>query len=206
MDIGKWNGLRDRFFEGELPVPQQSAATSRKPTAAPTSAEQMLFRIDNRLRRVVVKACQNSYPAARVVKTFETFLLKSFRSPNSTNTVGKLVDNWWDGILLEQPTITRRKDGKLVTTQFYFDPSNATGGFHRLLLHAVSQFHGLSAVSRMAQISIGDHKSSRALSVMGAPSLDCKYWLIDTLSKKSDDDCGEIQALGAEVEDSWTVV
>lgn len=212
MENNKWNGVRDRFFEGELPDVALTDRTVRQQQQPkePTSGEEMMFRMNSRLRRVVTKACQNSYPAARVVKTFETFLLNSFRPTNKSNkksqpTDTALDDNWWEDILLEQPTITKRRDGKLMTAQFYFDPVNATGGFHRLLLHALSQFHGLTVVSRMAQISIGEHCKSRTLTVTGAP-IKAKFRLMEILDRNSGDGCGDVESLGRKLEDSWTMV
>jgi hypothetical protein len=58
-------------------------------------------------------------------------------------------DMWWESLLLECPTVTRRKDSDRVAAQFFFDSTLPTAGFHRLLLHAVCQFHGLNVVSRM---------------------------------------------------------
>ena len=204
MQTTQWNGVRDRFFEGEFPCGVVTDRTARQPKK-PTSGEEMMFRIDSRLRRVVTKACQNSYPAARVVKTFETFLLNSFRLMSKSRPADALVETWWEDILLEQPTVTKRRDGKIMTAQFYFDPANATGGFHRLLLHAVSQFHGLSAVSRMARISIGEHCKSRALSVTGSP-IEAKFRLMEVLDRNLEDGCGDVEALGGKLEESWTMV
>ncbi|KAL7562893.1 hypothetical protein ACA910_000266 [Epithemia clementina (nom. ined.)] len=204
LENSKWHGLRERFFEGELPCPEWNSSLSKTRPLPPAAGEEMLYRIDSRLRRVVTKACQNSYPAARVVKTFETFVLESFGSSKAIDGKSALVSGWWHGILLEQPTITKRRVEKLMTAQFYFDPTNATGGFHRLLLHAVSQFHGLTAVSRMAQISIGEHKESRALSVTGSPTLETKFQLLDILSEE--DKGAEVETLGSKLEEAWTVV
>jgi len=200
MQDGTLHDVRNQFFEGELPSRPDEVPGLPKERPLPQTGQEMLYRIDGRLRRVVTKACRNSMPASRVIKTFETFVVDSFRKkPRET-----LPGDWWnqDELLLERPTVTARKDGKF-TAQFYFDPQNSTGGFHRLLLHAVCQFHGLLALSRVVQIKIGAHQQSRALMVTG-PAVDTKFRLLDVLSQ--DDEDAEVEALGARLEDSWTVV
>ena len=59
--------------------------------------------------------------------------------------------------------------------QFCFDNDSSTGGFHRLLLHAVAPYHGLVAVSKTASLRVvaphhGNDESERTcrlLLVMG---------------------------------------
>lgn len=155
-------GVRDRFFECELPVAVEAPSQPRSHVShkRPLTADDMMNRIDNRLRRIVIKACTNSYPAAIVVETFETFLVSSF-----TGKKPKLAADWSNDLLLEPPTITHRKDSRSVA-QFFFDANSSSGGFHRLLLHAICQFHGLNAASKMVDIAIDGKKQARALTVI----------------------------------------
>lgn len=71
------------FFSGEL-----HASVSNRPSGKPkkdleTQAPEDLFlRIDGRLRRVVVKACENSAPACMVVGYFDVYLMEVFGASN----------------------------------------------------------------------------------------------------------------------------
>lgn len=196
--------LRDRFFEGELPGPTQpsSRTNSREPMSL--SGEERLSLIDSRLRRVVAKACRNSYAASRVIKTFETFLVESFSAGETCVT--DLADDWWQEVLLECPTVTERKVDNTIAAQFYFHPTNATAGFHRILLDAICQFHGLNPISKTLDISIGDNTQSRSLFVKGNPLSfgGGNVRLLDVLSQGSDETT--VEFLGRKLDDSWTVV
>jgi hypothetical protein len=177
MQDDSLKSVRDRFFEGELPGRPTSPARSRGTLNRPLTAQDMMHRVDDRLRRIVVKACTNSYPAAKVVEVFETFLITSFAGKKAK----QLSSDWSSDLLLEPPTITQRKDLRHVA-QFFFDAESSTGGFHRLLLHAVCQFHGLNAVSKMVDIEIDDKSRARALNVTGKIT-ENKYSLLDYATK-----------------------
>jgi hypothetical protein len=177
MQDASLKSVRDQFFEGELSG-RPDEPRSRGTLNRPLTALDMLHRIDDRLRRIVVKACTNSYPAAKVVEVFETFLVTSFSGKEAKG----LSSDWSSDLLLEPPTITRRKDLRHVA-QFFFDAEASTGGFHRLLLHAVCQFHGLHAVSKMVDIEIGDKSRARALTVTGTIAED-KHRLLDHATKE----------------------
>jgi hypothetical protein len=177
MQDDSLKSVRDQFFEGELSG-RPTEARSRVSLNRNLTAQDMLHRIDDRLRRIVVKACTNSYPAAKVVEVFETFLVTSF----SGKKVKELSSDWSSDLLLEPPTITRRKDLRHVA-QFFFDAESSTGGFHRLLLHAVCQFHGLHAVSKMVDIEINDKSRARALTVTGTIAED-KHRLLNHATKE----------------------
>jgi hypothetical protein len=179
MQDDSLKSVRDQFFEGELPGrPTESQVRSRGTLNRPLTAEDMMNRVDDRLRRIVMKACTNSYPAAKVVEVFEGFLISSFAGKKAK----QLSSDWSSDLLLEPPTITRRKDLRHVA-QFFFDAESSTGGFHRLLLHAVCQFHGLNAVSKMVDIAIDDKSRARALSVTGTITED-KYRLLEHATKE----------------------
>jgi hypothetical protein len=160
--------VREKFFDGHGPTPLgpvdthvERSGASKKPAL---KGENLLHRIDQRLRRLLVRACHNSYAAAKVVQLFEKFLLASFGKEQET-----LDNDWWNNLLLECPTITHRKDNNRCTAQFFFHATLPTGGFHRLLLHAVCQFHGLKVVSRMETNFVIENQvaTARALVVTG---------------------------------------
>lgn len=166
-------GARENFFEGEGPNPGATCHKNPRDSHKKVllTANDMLYRIDPRLRRLAVRACRNSYAAAKVVGMFEEFVLGSFTINKSMKGIQSLDDDcWWKDLLLECPTITQRKDNHRHTAQFFFHSSSPTGGFHRLLLHAVCQFHGLNAASKMEHNYVSasnDVTKARALIVTG---------------------------------------
>lgn len=139
---------REQFFEGYGPMTNHDTGRlnvkSSKKNDVAFSGDDMLNRIEPRLRRLLIRACHNSYAAAKVVEFFESFIILSFSNVRSVS----LKDGWWMDLLLECPTLTHRNDNHRSTAQFFFHPTLPTAGFHRLLLHAVCQFHGLNVVSR----------------------------------------------------------
>ena len=190
----KLQSVRDKFFECELPV--QSVVhnnNQNKLHARHLSAQEKLYRVDARLRRVVTKACRNSQPAAMVTKTLENFVMVTFASSSKTEALVAPVGQWWTSILAEPPTTTQRRDGRM-TVQFLFDAASATGGFHRLLLHAVCQYHGLQAVSKM--VDLEERRQHRALIVTG-DAIRHKHTLVAQLI----DDADQVEIL----EEPWTL-
>jgi hypothetical protein len=168
----KLHDVRERYLRGELPqltgTPRTLHPTSLTTKPVKTLQDRMNL-VDPRLRRVVVKAVSNSCPAARVLERFEAYLLRTFSSasesedPHSTSPAPSSDgDNdsdgaaAWNDLLLAAPTIDRveNSESRHVVAHFHFDPDSPTGGFHRLLLHACAQFHGLEASSRMSKVAI----------------------------------------------------
>lgn len=184
--------VREKFCDGELPISNQVIMRVReKPRPEKLSAQEKLYSVDARLRRVVAKACRNSQPAAMVVKTFESFVRATY-SHKKQGRKGP-VGHWWCTLLTEEPTVTKRLDGK-ITVQFLFDANSPTGGFHRLLLHAICQYHGLQVLSKVVNI---EEKSNRALIATGEV-IRSKHKLLDQLI----DDADKIEI----VEEPWTMV
>ena len=189
----KLQGVRDKFFECELPVPTVTPpSNNNKSRRHHLNAQEKLYRVDARLRRVVTKACRNSQPAAMVVRTLENFVMATFGSSSLSKKFTAPTGTWWTTLLAEQPTVTERRDGQY-TAQFLFDAASPTGGFHRLLLHAVCQYHGLHAVSKMVDIS---GRSNRALIVTGE-AIRHKHTLLAQLI----DDADQVEML----EEPWTL-
>jgi hypothetical protein len=173
----QFKGIRDSFFDGE-PIPTRSSS-HKEPKIRHLSGLEMLHRIDTRLRRVIVRACANSVPATTVVERFEKFVFEVFAHKESQSVV------CFDGILLEPPTIsTKPGNSSVVTCQFYFDPESSPGGFHRLLFHAVCQFHGLDAVSSMVAIQINEHSSARVLIVSGCIDAKIEHRLLEVITNE----------------------
>ena len=203
MEDEKLRNLRERFFEGEGPlaVPSKSRKQHRR-KKGPVTMEEQMDRIDHRLRQVIVKACANSFPATKVVGKFEAFLTESFVSEEDDgwSLVGDVQEkgekeevsragdsfskDWWKDLLLEPPTISREDPGT-ATAKFYFDAESSTGGFHRLLLHALAQFHGLKAASRVTKVVMenGTRTQARALTVCGSITGAKPLRLLDHLAK-----------------------
>jgi hypothetical protein len=163
---------RDDFFEGiggfrDGKQSQNYNKQQQKQRVAALTEAECWNRIDQRLRKIVERACSNSNtPAGTVTFHFESFILNAYtiistsksKTKHGTNTTIKkhipLNEDWWKCILLELPTITDRTDGK-VSVQFFFPNDdngsssyNGTSGFHRLLLHAITQFHSLQTTTR----------------------------------------------------------
>jgi hypothetical protein len=162
MEDKQYSDVRDKFFSGELHASAPSAPPQYRKSASDIidpSPEDLFHRIDGRLRRVVVKACENSAPACKIVESFENYLIAAFDkdddNPNS---------NCWEGVLLERPSVSHQEGVTHVT--FLFDGESTSGGFHRILVHAVSQFHCLK-VKTFSQAESPSEQSARGLSVKG---------------------------------------
>jgi hypothetical protein len=162
MTESKYQVARQRFLDGEILVADDQKRQSRHSNVekelTPTT---MLHRIDARLRRVVMKAAANSQPAFLVLKRFEDTVVRAFAGE------GPMESDMFLDLLLEPPLVFPHSDG-LYNYKFYFHAESPTGGFHRLLLHAICQFHGLHVTSKTADVQIGDETRARLLNVTGA--------------------------------------
>ena len=174
MTDPRYESLRDKYLDGELPVLEQPRCSG---PAIPIqwTPDLMLNRIDSRLRRVVIKAGTNSQPAFLVMKRLEDHVMRLFTGSDAPGE--DLTD-----LLLAVPTLRTLADS-VHTCQFYFHPNSPTGGFHRLLLHAICQFHGLRVSSRTVDVEIGEHRQARALTVTGGIARDDIFRLVDCLSE-----------------------
>lgn len=164
--------VREQFFEGSLPSDNihSSSTISKRKVVADSNALTPLERfhhIEARLRRIVVKACENSYAASKVVNRFEKFLVQVYNGEEDTCSTKE-----WQEVLMESPVVTAPKKNEQVTTpnpstkiiKFFFDADSSTGGFHRLLLHGVCQFHSIKATSSTIRIN---GEKSRVLTATG---------------------------------------
>ena len=175
--------VREKFFEGSLPCDVHSSSSSKRKVVVDSNSLTPLERfhlIESRLRRIVVKACENSYAASKVVNALENFLIRVHNGENDERSREE-----WQEFLLDSPVVTTRRcsmksktneqkeleptstsasSSRRLIIKFLFDADSATGGFHRLLLHGVCQFHCLRATSSTNQIN---GKKARVLTATG---------------------------------------
>jgi hypothetical protein len=168
--------VRDKFFEGELHSKPQSTTRHKQTTKGPLTREQRMDRIDNRVRHVVVRAIENSYPATMVMEAFESFLLLAYSQDTvHRDTETETETDAWKDILVEPPTISKHgDDASFLVLRFLFDRDSSTSGFHRLLLHALVQFHGLTAISSTTS-------NGRLLTATGSLA-DSDHKLVDSIT------------------------
>ena len=152
--------VRHQFFEGEIGHGGTAAVIRKQPLVHSEEPAVMLKRIHERLRNVLFRACTNSEATLLIIDAFEACLKSSFLKGKAKSL--KQVDT-----LLEVPTVSIRTSGH-TTARFCFDASSSTGGFHRLLLHAVCQFHGLNAISTTTTLTTSSGETvARLLTVTG---------------------------------------
>jgi hypothetical protein len=139
--------------------------TPAKNKRLPSPEKHSLARIEPRLRRLVVRAGHNSCAATNVMQRFEDYILQHYFPELGYEKV--LLAEWWTGLLADEPTTkmnvveepeagceassssSPQGSNKLLQLEFVF-PDTPNAGFHRLLLHAVCQFHGLKATAKNA--------------------------------------------------------
>lgn len=160
--------VRDKFYAGELHSSSQPTNKAskhhhhhhhhhQKPYHLLTRDDKM-NRIDKRLRQVVTRAIENSLPATKVMEALEDFLIHAHTTKDHDKPYVPKDEQVWNDILSQPPTITRHgkngdddkeeeEDQQILVLRFSFDGASTNGGFHRLLLHALVQFHGLTAHS-----------------------------------------------------------
>lgn len=183
--------VRDKFYEGELHSSQPKAKVNHKNHKKPThllTRDDKMNRIDKRLRQVVTRAIENSLPATKIMETLEDFLIQAhLRNNKDQTTIAPQEDKQvWNGILSKPPTISRNGDdndnGKqILVLHFSFgSESSSNGGFHRLLLHALVQFHGLAAHSATTPTG------GRLLTATGYLA-DANHNLVDSVMQRQDE-------------------
>lgn len=126
-----------------------------------------LQRIHERLRNVVVRACTNGNATTiQQVDALEECLKECFGDDQSNVTSTVLQKAGIDTLLLHdgRPVVVVSNPRlNRATANFYFN-SSSQAGFHRLLLHALCQFHGLAATSRT---TTDQQPAARLLTVSG---------------------------------------
>mmetsp|Transcript_5976 Transcript_5976/g.14806 ORF Transcript_5976/g.14806 Transcript_5976/m.14806 type:complete len:535 (-) Transcript_5976:2855-4459(-) len=167
---------------------KSSAPSSSSKSPSLLTPLERYHRIEPRLRNILGKACVNSFAASKVVNTMQGFLIcdayKCGGGDMKTKLSydGKMTRQQWSEMgLLEPPTVTenpnsdsitgkdddsqhedvfKRKNPLTLVTRFRFDADSSTGSFHRLLLNAVCQFHGLKTVPSTMKVTIQDDEES----------------------------------------------
>ncbi|MGK3750901.1 MAG: hypothetical protein ACI8RD_003201 [Bacillariaceae sp.] len=178
--------VREKFFDGSLPCDPYSSSFSRIVVVDINSLTPLerFHRIESRIRRIVVKACENSYAASKVVNTLEDFLIRVYNGEKDERSIED-----WNEFLLGSPIVTERRcsmknkeqdenstcNPRRLIIKFLFDADSATGGFHRLLLHGICQFYCLIATSSSTQINMPTKdgniaKKARVLTATGTLS------------------------------------
>jgi hypothetical protein len=138
--------IRDRFADGEIghrfagnmPRYNVDLSTSR----GSEDPELMIQQIPDRLKNVVIRACSSSENTKSIVDALEDCLTKCFLHDSDGSECYANED--LASSLLFKPNVTKRVSSGHTTVRFAFDASSSKGGFHRLLLHAICQFHGLT--------------------------------------------------------------
>jgi hypothetical protein len=164
MEDDRFKDLREKFFRGDMGLSEQPQLRHAQKRPITLSPQSMMNRVDRRLKQVVVRAYTNSAAASAVMDKLEDFLIQAFGQGKTLYEPKREV---WDEILLEPPTVTRRKDSKQSIATFFFHADAPTGGFYRLLLHGLCQFHGLTTVSSKANVAMREYSKARVLTATG---------------------------------------
>lgn len=159
LNSAQLQNIRERFVEGEIGVVRDSMShvamqrLKRREEQKYKSGRRMLKEnIDTRLLDVIVRACQASTFSKAVVSAFERLIVGYMSNDHRSSVPGYKMDsdiNIWNEILVQKPFITHKTDdvGGGLTLRLLFDENESKGAFNRLLLHAVTQFHGLETTS-----------------------------------------------------------
>ena len=155
------NGIeeaRHDFIKGK--VSTHCVAGERKNTATIQRDDYGIFsdgkimyekRIQERLKRLIIRLCMSSDFIVKVLNAFEAVLVSEM-SVDVRSSDWSSFENILNGVLLQPPLVSRSRPinqytdcGKIV--RFNFDIDSSRSARHRMLLHALCQFHGLKASS-----------------------------------------------------------
>ena len=157
-----WTKVRERFVSGDVvvqssePMVSEAAMERRRIRERELfkSGQSMMEQVQGRLFRVVQQACDTSPWNQSVLNAFEEFLVIHMgdgsaeeRGTSPRSSIGGDSSTQILKELLVQTPFVTRKAGNQITVRFVFDDAEKKGAFHRLLLHAVCQFHGLTIAS-----------------------------------------------------------
>lgn len=186
--------VRERFIRGEVCATTDVNAMTDGAKNRLRRREEDIFRdggvmakrkVQERLLNVVRRACQSSEFSREVLCAFEGELVKQLSSFEDDGVVGEQITAdvieerkaILEKVLTQKPMVTRKGGSngvKNTTIRFLFDNESNEGAFNRLLLHGVSQFHGL--VTSSTTISRGH----RLLTVTGVCK-GCQFRFLDFL-------------------------
>jgi len=156
--------VRDSFIRGEIGntvFPFRTDRHKRSLEHVFTDGGRMLDQVHERLRNVVVRASANpSSFAVKLMNSFEKYLEGVFSKRNSDLSIHPAMEE-----VLSQPPHILKRSSDSSSVRFVFDSGKSGGGFHRILLHSVCQFHGLKATS--ANTLKNNSSAERSLTVSG---------------------------------------
>lgn len=176
--------VKERFLDGEVGKDASSQPT-QKSLQRKALREDAIFadgnsmletKVQERLRKVVKRACESSDFSKKVLRTLEQCVVHHLSKDNDAKSL-QYDESILNQILIQKPLVTNKscEDGSTKTTvRFLFDTNETKGTFHRLLLTAVCHFHGL-----VANPSDGP-RNSRILTVTGV-CRGCQFQLLDYL-------------------------
>jgi len=186
--------VRERFLRGDVGASDVNAMTDgardrlrrREEDTFRDGGVMAKSKVQERLLNVVRRACQSSEFSRDVLCAFEGELVKRLSSFDDDGGGGGGQTNaaaieereaLLDKVLMQKPMVTRKGGSsgvKNVTIRFLFDNESNQGAFNRLLLHGVSQFHGLDTSSTTTS------RGHRLLTVTGVCK-GCQFRFLDFL-------------------------
>jgi len=188
--------VRERFLRGDVSNANENEMTEgarnrmrrREDDTFSDGARMVKVKVQERLLNVVRRACQSSEFSRDVLSAFEKQLVKHLSGNESSHERGcasEESESVLEEVLMQRPMVTRKSSSvlspklnsagvKSVTIRFLFDNESNNGAFNRLLLHGVSQFHGLDTSSSTTS------KGHRLLTVTGVCK-GCQFQLLDFL-------------------------
>uniref|UniRef100_A0A7S3Q217 Uncharacterized protein n=1 Tax=Chaetoceros debilis TaxID=122233 RepID=A0A7S3Q217_9STRA len=194
--------IRDRFLDGETGTEENknkrfTEKLRRRETMLYKNGRRMMTQVDSRLFDVVNRTCLVSSFSRDVIVAFERLLTQSMASPSEMKNQadddgddGSVKNDAiiWKKVLVQTPFVTKKSAPSVsasasasVTIRLLFGEEEGRGAFNRLLLHAVSQFHGLDTSSSNTS------KGHRMLTVTGT-SKGNQFHFLDYLQHNEDTD------------------
>jgi len=199
--------VKERFLDGQMPQVSMNQPTQKsiqrkyiREEAIYADGRNMLMNVQERLCKVVKRACVASEFSRKVLVALEQFVISHLGSDTNSNCNGssssrKYDDSILDEILLQKPLITHKSspndDGTnstKTTIRFLFHTTETSNNintkgrhFHRLLLTAACQYHGLTALPSQGP------RNSRILTVTGT-CRGCSFSLLDYLLMEDEEE------------------
>lgn len=172
-DPGHVARVRERFLEGEVSTMdndsdgrKEARLEIHKQHVFQNGHAMIHYNVNKRLLNIVTRTCRMPGFSRNVVDAFESVLVENMSVDNMPNKHGVKTsrssqqqqdcNQVWDQVLVQKPFVTTRKkivleqdidttnnDKSTVMVRMIFSEDGSKAAFHRLLLHAVCQFHGL---------------------------------------------------------------
>jgi hypothetical protein len=165
--------VRERFLQGEVStfdcVGGGNGVMSEATELRLRKRQEDLFQnghlmmqcnVNKRLLNIVTRTCRMPSFSRKVVDAFEFVLVQNMSMDvtknDRQNNIQQDCDEVWEQVLVQKPFVTTRKvasnknnthEKSPVIVRMIFSEDGSRAAFHRLLLHAVCQFHGLEVSS-----------------------------------------------------------